>query len=249
MSSTQAAPPTVIAQKQSFLATQTRLLSQPIQPSRTWLAANDSSESPLSDALIEHVVTRLNHNIAQHSRRAYPHQASRHVAEQIDSLYLSHPTAVQEDEPSDGLSLSLDLTDDAAVKSLPATWPSDGDVTTYPMEARRYHDQFERLQSLAQQRQQVRDRVERLGRMKAVLNPFHSDGSGVGVQENLVTRDGEVEKEMERVRVLLARVGGRVSLLPDSTESGSLFREDDSLVVEPVATGEKRKLDDLLGSF
>lgn len=109
MSSTQAAPPTVIAQKQSFLATQTRLLSQPIQPSRTWLAANDSSESPLSDALIEHVVARLNHNIAQHSRRAYPHQASRHVAEQIDSLYLSHPTTVQEDEPSDGLSLSLDL--------------------------------------------------------------------------------------------------------------------------------------------
>lgn len=117
------------------------------------------------------------------------------------------------------------------------------------MEARRYHDQFERLKSLAQQRQQVRDRVERLERMKAVLIPFHSDGSGVGVQENLVTRDGEVEKEMERMRVLLARVGGRVSLLPDSTESGSLFREDDSLVREPVVTGEKRKLDDLLGSF
>ncbi|KZL64801.1 kinetochore protein [Colletotrichum incanum] len=249
MASTQAPPPTVIAQKQAFLAAQTRLLSQPLQPSRSWLAANEAAEFPIPDPVVEHVVARLNTAVLQHSRRAYSHQASRHVAEQIDALYLYQASTAQDDEPAEGLPLSSDLTDEAVVKSLPSAWPADRDVTMYPMEAKRYADQVDRLKSLAERRQQVKARVERMRRMKALLDPFRSDSDGTGVQENLITRDGEVEKEMEKMRVLLARVGGRVSLLPESTESGSLFREDDSLVVEPVATGEKRKLDDLLDSF
>ncbi|OLN81132.1 Kinetochore protein fta4 [Colletotrichum chlorophyti] len=249
MASAQPAPPTVISQKQSFLTGQTRLLAQPLQPSRSWHAANEAADTALPDALIEHVLARLNNRLLQHARRAYSHQATRHVAEQIDVLYLPHPSAAHEDEPEDGLSLSLDLTDETVVKSLPSTWPSDRDVMTYPMEARRYAEQAQRLKSLAEKRQQAKARVERLRRMQALLDPFRSDDAGAGVQENLITRDGEVEKEMERMRALLARVGGRVSLLPETTESGSLFREDDSLVVEPVATAEKRKLNDLLDSF
>ncbi|CCF38959.1 hypothetical protein CH063_09916 [Colletotrichum higginsianum] len=89
MASTQAPPPTVIAQKQAFLAAQTRLFSQPLRPSRPWLAANEAAESPLPDPVVEHVVARLNTTVLQHSRRAYSHQASRHVAEQIDALYLT----------------------------------------------------------------------------------------------------------------------------------------------------------------
>lgn len=85
--------------------------------------------------------------------------------------------------------------------------------------------------------------------MKEILEPFRSDDAGAGVQENLVTREGELEMEMEKMRALLARVGGRVGFLPDSTESSSLFREDDSLAVEPVTLGEKRKLESLLDSF
>lgn len=117
------------------------------------------------------------------------------------------------------------------------------------MESKRYAEQHGRLKSLAERRQQARERVEKLRRMKALLDPFRSDDSGAGVQENLVTRDGEVEKEMEKMRGLLARVGGRVSLLPDSGDYGSLQRDEESRRVEPVSTGEKRKLDDLLGSF
>ncbi|GKT50899.1 inner kinetochore subunit fta4 [Colletotrichum spaethianum] len=249
MASAQAPPPTVIAQKQVFLAAQTRLLSQPLEPSRSWLAANEAVESPIPDQVVEHVVARLNNAVLQHSRRAYSHQASRHVAEQIDALYLSQPSTAQDDKPAEGLPLSLDLTEDAAVKSLPLVWPADHDVTMYPMEAKRYAEQVDRLKSLAEGRQQVKARVKRLRRMKTLLDPFRSGNDGTGVQENLVTRDGEVEREMEKMRALLARVGGRVSLLPEPTESGSLFKEDDSLIVEPVTTGEKRKLDDLLDSF
>ncbi|WQF89090.1 Putative kinetochore Sim4 complex subunit Fta4 [Colletotrichum destructivum] len=249
MASTQAPPPTVIAQKQAFLAAQTRLFSQPLRPSRPWLAANEAAESPLPDPVVEHVVARLNTTVLQHSRRAYSHQASRHVAEQIDALYLSQPPAAQDHEPAEGLSLSLDLTEEAAVKSLPPTWPVDRDVTMYPMEAKRYTEQVDRLKSLAEQRHQTTARLERLRRMKALLDPFRSDDDGIGVQENLITRDGEVEKEMESMRVLLARVGGRVNLLPASTEPVSPFGEDDPLATRSVATGEKRKLDDLLNHF
>ncbi|KAK1971429.1 hypothetical protein LZ32DRAFT_605273 [Colletotrichum eremochloae] len=249
MASMQAPPPTVIAQKQAFLAAQNRLLSQPLQPSPSWLAANEAAEAPIPDPVVEHVVARLNTAVLQHSRRAYSHQASRHVAEQIDALYLSQPFTRHEDEPGEGLPLSLDLTEDAVVKSLPSTWPADREVTKYPMEARRYAEQVGRLKSLVERRQQVEAHVGRVRRMEALLGPLRSDSDGRGVQENLVTRDGEIEKEMEKMRVLLARVGGRVSLLPEATESGSLFREDDSLIVERVTVGEKRKLDDLLGSF
>ncbi|TIC91782.1 Kinetochore protein fta4 [Colletotrichum higginsianum] len=249
MASTQAPPPTVIAQKQAFLAAQTRLFSQPLRPSRPWLAANEAAESPLPDPVVEHVVARLNTTVLQHSRRAYSHQASRHVAEQIDALYLSQPPAAQDHEPAEGLSLSLDLTEEAAVKSLPPTWPVDHDVTMYPMEAKRYAEQVDRLKSLAELRQQTTARLERLRRMKALLDPFRSDDDGIGVQENLITRDGEVEKEMESMRVLLARVGGRVNLLSASTEPVSPFGEGDPLAVRSVATGEKRKLDDLLNHF
>ncbi|TDZ38267.1 Inner kinetochore subunit fta4 [Colletotrichum trifolii] len=249
MASTHTSPPTFIAQKQAFLAQQTRLLTQRVQPSRTWLAANQSSESPLSDPLIEHVVARLNHILIQYSRRAYSHQASRHVAEQIDALYLSHPSALRRDLPDEGLSLALDLTDYTAVRSLPVTWPSEGHRTRYPMEAARFADQAQRLKSLAEQKRQAQHRLGRLRRIKALLDPFSADDSGAAVQDNLVTRDGQVERELEKMRALLARVGGRVSLLPDSIDSGSLFKEHDSLLVEPVSVGEKRKIDHLLDRF
>ncbi|KAF9882425.1 hypothetical protein CkaCkLH20_00461 [Colletotrichum karsti] len=250
MSSNPPKPPqTITSQKQSFLTAQTRLLSQPVRPSRAWLEANAASETPLPDSAVEQPLTRLNHVLSQHCRRAYSHQASRHVAEQIDALYLSHPSSVPEDEPSEGVSRTLDLTDNAAVKSLPASWPVEKDATAYPMEAKRYAEQYERLKSLAEQRQQATERVERLRRMKALLDPFRSDDSGAGVQENLISRDGKMEAELEKMRGLLARVGGRVSLLPDSDDNGSLFRDEEFRAVEPVATGEKRKLDHLLDSF
>ncbi len=41
------------------------------------------------------------------------------------------------------------------------------------------------------------------------------------VQENLVTRNGEVERELERMRLLLARVAGRVAQLPDNNNNNN----------------------------
>ena len=64
------------------------------------------------------------------------------------------------------------------------------------------------------------------------------------VQPNLVTRDGELEKELERMRVLLVRVAGRVAQLPDPDP----VSEGDA-VMEDVESLERSKVERLLDGF
>lgn len=85
--SSRASAPTIPALKQSFLLNQTTLLAQPLAPSRSWQATNDASDEPLSERVVEDVLFNLNHTIQQHCRRVYAPQASRNIAEQIDSVY------------------------------------------------------------------------------------------------------------------------------------------------------------------
>jgi hypothetical protein len=72
--------------------------------------------------------------------------------------------------------------------------------------------------------------------MKAVLSPFEDPAA---VQKNLVTRNGEVEKELERMRMLLIRVAGRVAQLPDADGDGDEVTQDMDML-------EKKKVDNLL---
>lgn len=103
--------------------------------------------------------------------------------------------------------------------------------------------------------------------MRALLSPLTSDpqdgtgadaaGAGRGggggggggsvaekVQPNLVTRDGELEKELERMRVLLVRVAGRVAQLPDPDP----VPEEDA-VMKDVESLERGKVERLLDGF
>lgn len=104
--------PTILALKQNFLTTQTRLLSQPVQPSRTWRRGNDAAadkknghdenDQKLSEKALDDALYRLNHTLQQHARRVYAPQATRHVAEQIDRLYLSVGDNRDESENGEG---------------------------------------------------------------------------------------------------------------------------------------------------
>lgn len=102
---------------------------------------------------------------------------------------------------------------------------------SHPPEAQRYADLAAQLAALSTRRKEARDRVARLRSTHALLAPFRDsddgdDGNGVDengdgatttagvVQPNLVTRNGKVEKELERMRFLLVRVAGRVARLP-----------------------------------
>lgn len=114
------APPTIVSLKQSFLTTQTRLLSQPLAPTRAWYSHNNNSNNSTQDnnalpeKAIDDALFKFNHRLHQHSRRVYAPQATRHVAEQIDQLYwnaaeaaTSHTPDGDGDEPADGEGLIL----------------------------------------------------------------------------------------------------------------------------------------------
>lgn len=106
--------------------------------------------------------------------------------------------------------------------------------------------------------------------MKALLQPFSSEESstaagataaaaaadvGNGVQENLVTRDGEVERELERMRMLLARVGDKVARARErdgfaaDDDDDDLFGEGDAMIVDDVEVEERRKVEGLLSGL
>jgi len=86
-----------------------------------------------------------------------------------------------------------------------------------------------------------------LRRMRTLLEPF-DDAAGV-VQENLVTRNGEVETELQRMRMLLARVGGRVSQLREREGAAANGRGGDEMEGVDVEAEERRKVGQLLEKF
>lgn len=116
-----ATPPTVVSLKQSFLTTQTRLLSQPLTPTRAWRTSNSDDPSvALPEKAIDDALFKLNHHLQQHARRVYAPQATRHVAEQIDQLYWNAAEAATQgdrgyldgDEDGDGEGLGVSLSAD-----------------------------------------------------------------------------------------------------------------------------------------
>ncbi|KAH6877263.1 kinetochore Sim4 complex subunit Fta4 [Thelonectria olida] len=240
--------PTIPQLKQAFLFRQITLLSQPLAPSRTWQAANDASDAPLPERAVDDALFTLNHSVTQHCRRVYAPQATRNISEQIDNVYAKEAErrfdTGLDDEVEGALGRDVDLTDHSTIEALPEAWISDKDITDYPMEAKRYADNVQRLAELDQQRKKLRDQVDRLKRLQAVVKPLETEDSGVGLQENLLTRGGPVEKELERMRILLARVGGRVNMLPEAEESGPPNVQVTSS--ESLQQARKRRVDEFL---
>jgi hypothetical protein len=101
------APPTILTLKTSFLSAQTRLLAQPIAPSRAWRNANEEAEDGISEKALDDALFRLNQLLQQHSRRVHAPQATRHVAEQIDRLYWDAAERYVEQD-GDGSGLQFD---------------------------------------------------------------------------------------------------------------------------------------------
>ncbi|KAK3378267.1 kinetochore Sim4 complex subunit Fta4 [Podospora didyma] len=272
-----ATPPTIISIKHDFLTTQTRLFLQPVNPTRAWRQTVDQDgTSNLPEKVIDNALNRLNQRVRVHVRAVYSPQATRAIAEQIDQLYLTAAAAAVAgtadagvaDDDLAGLRVGSDLADAEIIASLPPTWDSEREATAYPAEAKRYGELVAQLQSLSAQRQEAAARVARLRRMAALLKPFNTtaaaadeDSGNNGVQENLVTRNGEVEAELQRMRMLLARVGGRVGQLPASDQpsrssNDSLFTEGELSAgkearaeVTDMELEERRKVGQLLDLF
>lgn len=146
---------------------------------------------------------------------------------------------------------------DSAIAALPPTWDhiDAHETQSRPAEAAYYDEVQTRLTELSARRVETRARVERLRAMQNLLQPFRGDASADNeeadeasqnkkLQENLVTRNGEVEKELERMRVLLVRVAGRVGQLPAQNSE-----EDDTAMIGDLDKAERGKVQSLLDSF
>lgn len=96
------APPTILQHKSAFVTAQTLQLSQSLEPSPAWRNAHARSEGSLPDKALDDALFRLNHALQQHAKRVYASPASRHVAEQIEALFLEQGRpAASEDEDED----------------------------------------------------------------------------------------------------------------------------------------------------
>ncbi|KAJ5901975.1 hypothetical protein N7495_002503 [Penicillium taxi] len=144
----------------------------------------------------------------QHNRIVYSSQAIHHIAHQIASLYWS---SVSQDINSQaklgkGVEKTADLSKHLNIVNLPLDVEYQGASAE---QNTRYQDLRERLASLDQERQKRRQRLEQIEFLQRLLEPFKNPQQDI--QPNLVTRDGELVQELEKMRMLVARVGGRIA--------------------------------------
>ncbi|PHH62075.1 hypothetical protein CDD81_7568 [Ophiocordyceps australis] len=237
--------PTVASVKKAFVAAQANILAQGPTPSAAWRASNDASQQPLPQGAIDEAVAALGRVVQQHCRRVYAPQATRNVAEQIWNVYVRDADAsmeAQAEAERAGVARDIDLLDDDAIDTLPASWPSQRHGEAHAMEAKRYQEAVARLGQLRDERRELRRRVDMLARLNTmthVLDARH-------VQENLITRNGAVEHELDRMRILLARVAGRVAELPDATAAPDASAAVD---VDVLARADKIRVDDFVDGF
>ena len=79
--------------------------------------------------------------------------------------------------------------------------------------------------------------------LKELLTPFET--ATAVVQQNLVVRDGELEKELERTRLLINRVTGRVEAVGKKEKQGQGLEEE----MEVDLVGEEAKIERFLGGL
>ncbi|KAM3528674.1 hypothetical protein NHJ13051_002237 [Beauveria bassiana] len=228
--------PTIPARKQAFIAAQTTLLSQPVAPSRAWRATNDASNTPIRKRVVDDVVFEFNRIIEEHCHRAYAPQASRDLAERISAIYIG-----QTDRRQGGANEAASIGKEVDLTS----WPLEKEAAAKPEDAQNYSRSVARLAQLSKERQQLQLRMEKLRRLQSAIEPLRTSESGKGVQENLVTRNGAVERELEKMRGLLDRVASGVDTFRDAS-AGS--RSRDLVNVDELRTSRKRAVDDFLAN-
>lgn len=213
--------PTITAQKSAFLTRQIRALSAPLSiPPST-----HTTLPSLTDKSLAELLSKANDKVRSHNRSVFSAQTTRHIAEQIETLYWNEVRSAREqtlDSPIDAgettVTRDADLSTSAGLASLGADWadilpPSaaeqqDEGGAEDEAQAQRYSDLFGQLTALARQRDEAQAALQRYRRLRELLQPYEEPQTRI--QPNLVTKDGELGRELERMRALLARVTARM---------------------------------------
>ncbi|KAJ5091563.1 hypothetical protein NUU61_006433 [Penicillium alfredii] len=199
---------TISELKSSFIWTQVRIFSESLDLPDDWRNYAVETEEELSDKVIEDVLHKVNAAAKQHNRVVYSSQAIHHVAQQISSLYRS---SISQDARSraafaNGVEKTTDLSRHLNIVNLPVELEGQ---SASEEENTRYQQLRERLAQLDNQREQRQRRLDQLHHLQRLLGPFQNPRRDI--QPNLVTRDGELVQELEKMRMLVARVGGRIA--------------------------------------
>lgn len=224
---------TVVEAKTAFLRQQIRLLSATLQPSSQWRDNAPAIEEPeLSDKVVEDVMNKVNAKIKQHNRLVYSAASTRHVAEQIDVLYWNSVSeggigSAETDFESGLLPVkkTTDLTDEESLSSLPSNLeqliPADSSSSQpyTPSDSAAYSTALTRLSSLHARHTAIQNKLNQLKALKALLEPYKEPQKNI--QPNLVTRNGDLGKELDRMRVLIARVTAAVAAKQQANENGA----------------------------
>lgn len=112
---------------------------------------------------------------------------------------------------SHGLGLRKGLGHESLIEQLPEEWSEEASARATE-QASKYAELQQRLAALNEQRKVARERLNRYKKLKELVELLGEDG---GVQENLVTRNGEVEVELEKMRRLMLRVERGVGALEE----------------------------------
>ncbi|KAJ9638923.1 hypothetical protein H2201_004551 [Coniosporium apollinis] len=219
---------TVVALKTSFIRTQTRILSQPLQPSDRWRDSNHDVGG-LSEANVKEAMREVNRLLRRHTKSAYSSIAIRHVAEQIDKLYweAGAPEFYADETPSqNGVKQYDDLTSDEIIFTLPETWEESSIEeieNAEDMEA--YTSLLSNLRSLSARRAALRRKIQQYRHLQSLLYPFKDPHENI--QPNLVTRDAVLAAELTKMRTLSARVAGRVAGIGEARGGAEIGGSDE----------------------
>ncbi|KKF94930.1 hypothetical protein CFO_g2709 [Ceratocystis platani] len=256
------APPTILALKQAFITTQTGLLANDLVPSPAWLEAQATVDDPLPARAVDDALFRLSHTLTQHSRRATERGAdvntadgdmSNGVGRHVDISMTKAISNLPPTWPSETQAHAFPAESQRythLVTSLTNLDAQRAAVLARVQRLRRIRASLAPLQPIPSKRARSHSEgpdtdagpdANADGHVAA--QGSEEDGNEAvrnAIQENLVARNGAMEKELERMRVLLARVGGRVSRLK---------AESDEELVLDLREAEKKKVDALLDTL
>lgn len=134
--------------------------------------------------------------------------------------------------------------DPETITALPESWPLGREAAANPVAAGSYDGWVKRLMDVSGKHQKAKKRLESLRQLQASVSQLGADSDDddeqdqATLQENLATRNGPVEKELERMRSLLLRVSASVEAV----------QKEDLVAPERPETKESRKraLDEFL---
>ncbi|WEW56680.1 hypothetical protein PRK78_002128 [Emydomyces testavorans] len=213
---------TIAEIKLSFLRDQIRILSAALDPSEDWRDYGPEVEADIPDKVIDSVLQKsVNLVFGQHNRSVFSTQATHHVSQQIERLYMNSIDPGLGENSSQGLMVEhgTDLTTHENIERLPDEW-LEKDVSAVNLE--RYKLLREQLDSLSTERNKQRQRLVQYKQLKTLLEPFNAPQTNI--QPNLVTKDSQLAAELDRMRMLLAKLAARIKQVGQQQHNVSIAK-------------------------